>query len=149
MEKNGKAFESFLQVCTVVKDAKKAAETWEKVYGIGPWEIVHATEENCRGRKFHGVSIPDDEPHDAIVAMSELGNLYLEIIQPISGSSPYAEFLQEHGEGIHHLAIRQNDRFVPLMQERGNEEIFSVWIGDKFYAYYDTRKDLGFITETF
>lgn len=35
------------------------------------------------------------------------------------------------------------------MQERGNEEIFSVWIGDKFYAYYDTRKDLGFITETF
>ena len=52
MEKNEKAFESFLQVCTVVKDAKKAAETWEKVYGIGPWEIVHATEENCRGRKF-------------------------------------------------------------------------------------------------
>lgn len=35
------------------------------------------------------------------------------------------------------------------MQERGNEEIFSVWIEDKFYAYYDTRKDLGFITETF
>ena len=64
--------------------------------------------------------------------MSELGNLYLEIIQPISGSSPYAEFLQEHGEGIHHLAIRQNDRFVPLMQERGNEEIFSVWIGESF-----------------
>lgn len=31
MEKNEKAFESFLQVCTVVKDAKKAAETWEKV----------------------------------------------------------------------------------------------------------------------
>ena len=53
MEKNEKAFESFLQVCTVVKDAKKAAETWEKVYGIGPWEIVHATEENCRGRKLH------------------------------------------------------------------------------------------------
>ena len=52
MEKNEKAFESFLQVCTVVKDAKKAAETWEKVYGIGPWEIVHATEENCRGRKL-------------------------------------------------------------------------------------------------
>ena len=61
MEKNEKAFESFLQVCTVVKDAKKAAETWEKVYGIGPWEIVHATEENCRGRKFHGVSLPDGE----------------------------------------------------------------------------------------
>lgn len=92
MEKNEKAFESFLQVCTVVKDAKKAAETWEKVYGIGPWEIVHATEENCRGRKFHGVSIPDDEPHDAIVAMSELGNLYLEIIQPIQGAAPMLSF---------------------------------------------------------
>ena len=52
MEKNEKAFESFLQVCTVVKDAKKAAETWEKVYGIGPWEIVHATEENCRDVNF-------------------------------------------------------------------------------------------------
>ena len=52
MEKNEKAFESFLQVCTVVKDAKKAAETWEKVYGIGPWEIVHATEVNFMAFQF-------------------------------------------------------------------------------------------------
>ena len=52
MKKVEKAFESFLQVCTVVKDAKESRRNMGKVYGIGPWEIVHATEENCRGRNF-------------------------------------------------------------------------------------------------
>ena len=35
MEKNEKAFESFLQVCTVVKDAKKAAETRSEERRVG------------------------------------------------------------------------------------------------------------------
>jgi methylmalonyl-CoA/ethylmalonyl-CoA epimerase len=34
-----------------------------------------------------------------------LGNTELELIQPLAGESPYSEFLEQHGEGVHHLAF--------------------------------------------
>ncbi len=141
-------FEGILQVCVVVRDIQKAVRTWEDIYGIGPWEIVRLTEKNAVRRKIHGVET--DEPTESIVAMSQIGNTFLEIIQPVSLNSVYSEFLETFGEGIHHLAVKHTDDFISLMQERGIEELSSAWInGERFCAYYNTKEDLGFISEIF
>ena len=34
---------------------------------------------------------------------ADMGNVELEIIQPISGKSVWFDFLEKHGEGIHHI----------------------------------------------
>jgi methylmalonyl-CoA epimerase len=44
-----------------------------------------------------------------VVAMLAAGNGYLEIIQPVDESSPFATHIAERGEGLHHVALRSTD----------------------------------------
>ena len=43
------------------------------------------------------------------VAMLAAGRSYLEVIQPIEASSPFAAFIEERGEGLHHVALWSDD----------------------------------------
>ena len=47
------------------------------------------------------------------------------------------------------MAIVQDPSFFSLMEERGIKQLASATIGHTDCVYYDTRKDLGFIVETF
>jgi methylmalonyl-CoA/ethylmalonyl-CoA epimerase len=42
-------------------------------------------------------------------AVLQAGKSYLEIIQPIANTSPFAGHIEERGEGLHHLALRSTD----------------------------------------
>ena len=42
-------------------------------------------------------------------AMLAAGGAYLELIQPLEASSPFATFLEERGEGLHHVALWSDD----------------------------------------
>ena len=39
------------------------------------------------------------------IAFGALGGVLLELLEPLDDRSPHAEFLAEHGEGLHHLAF--------------------------------------------
>jgi methylmalonyl-CoA/ethylmalonyl-CoA epimerase len=43
------------------------------------------------------------------VAVLAAGQSYLEIIQPVSDSSPFAKHIEERGEGLHHAALWSTD----------------------------------------
>jgi methylmalonyl-CoA epimerase len=43
------------------------------------------------------------------VAMLPIGETHIELLEPMSQSSPVGKFLEKRGPGIHHLAIRVND----------------------------------------
>jgi methylmalonyl-CoA/ethylmalonyl-CoA epimerase len=45
----------------------------------------------------------------ARVAVLAAGGSYLEIIQPTTDDSPFARFIEERGEGLHHLALWSDD----------------------------------------
>ena len=138
--------DEILQVGIVVKDIDQSISIWENLYGISPWEIMHVNQETSRDIKVYGQPV---DGYDAILAMSKVGQMHIELIQPISDNSDYYFFLRDHGEGIHHLAIKHNQGFLNLIDERDIKELGSAVLGSTFCAYYDTRKDLGFITETF
>ncbi len=62
------------------------------------------------------------------------GNMMWEIVQPLTGPNLYDEFLDQHGEGIHHVAFACDDlawdERIKSFQERGFEMIQSgVWQG--------------------
>lgn len=52
-------------------------------------------------------------------------NIDLELIQPLDEKGVYAEFLKEHGQGIHHIALSFEDEndYINTVEERGNEKI--------------------------
>ncbi len=43
------------------------------------------------------------------LALAQLGPVMCELIEPVQGPSSYEEFLNEHGEGLHHLGYFVED----------------------------------------
>jgi catechol 2,3-dioxygenase-like lactoylglutathione lyase family enzyme len=78
-----------------------------------------------------------------------VGPIQIELIQPFGGPSTWQEFLDKHGEGVHHIAIESRDaggeaktlalQGMPLVQ-RGE------WVGGS-YTYSDTRPQLAVLLE--
>lgn len=64
----------------------------------------------------------EDAPaRGARVALLAAGASYVEIIQPTSPASPFAEHIAERGEGLHHLALRSDgiDADVTRLRQLG------------------------------
>ena len=105
MEKSGTEKLPFLkvdQVGVVVKDIGKTIEHLASL-GIGPFEPAHSTpiiEREVRGK-------PGD--YELKIRFAQLGQVELELIQPVKGECIHKEFLESKGEGIHHLGFFVDD----------------------------------------
>ena len=57
--------------------------------------------------------------HDGVEeALLEVAESFIQLLSPITGSSPVAAFLQRRGEGIHHAGYRVADCAVALERMR-------------------------------
>jgi methylmalonyl-CoA/ethylmalonyl-CoA epimerase len=54
----------------------------------------------------------------ARVAVLDAGGRYIELVQPATGSSPFAAFIEEHGEGLHHVALWSDDCLADVARLR-------------------------------
>ena len=83
---------------------------------------------------------------------SENGNVLWELIETLEGETEYSDFLESHGEGIHHLGFPTP---MPLEEELKKWNKLGVKAlkvgkdGDSGagWAYMDTVDDMGFIIE--
>jgi len=105
MEKNTAAespFSNVIQVGVVVRDMDKAIERLSSL-GIGPFEPKVLPPD--RQEWFR------DKPLNAELKLSStmMGEVELELIQPVEGESPHKEFLDSKGEGIQHIACVVDD----------------------------------------
>ena len=93
------------QIAFVVRDADAAARRWGALLGVDvPPAIVTDPLERAR-TQFRG------QPSEARakIAFVRLKNLTIELIEPIGGPSTWQEHLENHGEGVHHLAFDVKD----------------------------------------
>jgi len=108
-----------VQVGVVVEDMEKATARFAEL-GIGPFEPrkLPPGEEWYRGKPHHG---------DVKIAMTTLGGVQLELVQPVSGESVHKEFLDAKGEGIQHLmfTVDDFDNTVKALMEKGAVELLS------------------------
>ena len=135
MEKNTAVespFSKLIQVGVVVKDLDKAVERLSSL-GIGPFTptlLPPDAEQWFRGK-----------PVDAKVKISgaRLGEIVLELIQPVGRESPHQEFLDSKGEGIQHIAFAVDDldREVARLAKQGVSVLFSANLRDVRVAYLD------------
>jgi len=74
-----------------------------------------------------------------------------ELIEPVEGATAYKEFLEEHGEGLHHLSyfVEDLDAAIRYMEGRGYTLLQSGrgigTVADGGYAYFDTEGSLGIV----
>lgn len=133
------------QIGLVVKDIEHAVKVYADVFGMDVPNVIITGPEEEAHTKFRG------KPTNARakLAFFKMGGLSLELIEPIGEPSTWKEFLDQHGEGVHHIAfqIQGMDEVLMYLEGKG---IPAVQRGDYTggrYAYVDSASKLGVILE--
>jgi methylmalonyl-CoA/ethylmalonyl-CoA epimerase len=137
------------QAAILVPDLEKAVENYHHFFGIGPWHFYTYARPLVSHMTYHGK--PAD--YSMRIALSWFGPTRIELIEPGSGESIYADFVREHGYGPHHYGLVVDDMQAALKQAEAAG--FRVIMdgsgfgpdGDGHYAYLDTEEKLGIILE--
>lgn len=110
--------EGFIQINIVVADIEKAAEKWAQILGIEKPEIYVNHLEGNEHYTYRGEKVSCDLK----VANIDMGNFVLELHQPVGGPSSFQEFLDKHGNGVHHIGFEvgsDRDQVIEDLAEAG------------------------------
>ncbi len=124
------------QIAWVVTDIAATEQFLSACFGVRRWARmpdVHFGPETCTYR---------GEPADftAHIALSYLGEMQFELIQPVRGVSIYTEFLERTGPGLHHICTEPADfdAAVGAASERGIDIVQrGNMFGEMRFAYLD------------
>jgi len=131
------------QIAIVVRDIKKTAENYARLFGMEMPEIlISGLNENesifYRGNATNAI-------HK--LAFFKMGLIQLELIEPNNEQSTWRDFLDHKGEGVHHVAVFVENEKDALEFLAGKEinpiqrGIFEMGT----YNYMDTEEQLGVI----
>jgi len=136
-------------VCLAVRDVEKTAEALSDIFGIGPFRITLYDSPSTRAT-VHG----RPQSYRLKFGHAEAGNVQIELVQTLEGRSAIDDFIERHGEGIHHLAFECDppiDKELEKWEQAGIEalQIDRNLSDDPRYgwAYMDTKERFGCILE--
>ena len=141
-------FNEVLQVGLVVKDLEKSIEKYTAIMGIGPWKVYQLDKNSLKDVTVYG------KPGELTmkVGFANIGNVQIELIQPLEHGGIYADFLETHGEGLHHIACAVDD-YDEAVARLAKEDIDIIQGGvtadGMGFAYLDTIDAMGCITEIY
>src|SRR2546425_976719 len=93
------------QVAIVVRDINRAAKNYADIFGVDVPKIITTDPENIAHTKYCGAP----SQARAKLAFFQMGQVALELIEPIGEPSTWRDHLEQHGEGVHHVAFRTDD----------------------------------------
>ena len=130
------------QVGIVVKDVAKSVKFYSSVLGIGPWTI--------RDYKVEGATLRGKTTNFEVrVGFAQSGQVQIELVQPLAGETPHAEFLRQEGEGLHHLCFyveNLEDKLAQLSRQ-GIKPFFYYSGTEANFHYFDNIKMGGVMIE--
>jgi hypothetical protein len=139
------------QLGIVVQNAEETAKNYWEMLGVGPWILIDFKPPQLTDVTLHGISIHNEVNLHIKAAIAQLGDLQIELLQPVKGPSTYMEFLKTRGQGIHHLSFAQiedHDAMVSGFHKMGIETESSGLLGGAItFTYLASQKDLGTIFE--
>ena len=128
------------QVAIVVRDIERTTQAFAKLFGVDVPSANLTDPEAQAHTRYRGASTDAR----AKLAFFQLGQLSLELIEPVGGPSTWQEYLDTCGEGVHHLAfmVQGMDGVIAKLAEL---EMPAVQRGDYTggrYAYIDSVPQL-------
>jgi len=132
------------QIAIVVKDIDKVSEAWSKVFGLPkPTPII------ASGEDANAVYRGKPTNAQAKLAFFNLGQVALELIEPLGGDSVWQEVLDQKGEGVHHIAfnIKGTDEVTATLAGHGIPIIQQGEYTGGMYTYVDGEPVLKVVLE--
>ncbi len=129
------------QIGIVVKDIAKSAEFYQHTLGVA-FQVIDRPKETCQ---LHG----KETSFRIKTALGNAAGLQIELIQILEGRTAHVEFMEAHGEGIHHFGIYVEDleKEIEACAREGIDLISrGEFLGVK-WAYVDSTKVAGAIME--
>jgi catechol 2,3-dioxygenase-like lactoylglutathione lyase family enzyme len=129
------------QICIIVPDIEEATKNFYEKFNIGPWHFYTYGKPLVKRMTRKG----KPTEYKMKVALSYIGSMRIELIEPLEGDTVYKEFIEKHGYGIHHLGILTEDmqKSIKEAKEAGIEMTMDgAGFGpddDGHYAYLDTE----------
>lgn len=144
MGNSEKASWTLTQVGVVVKDVKRVTERLAFL-GIGPFEEMKLPpdrQELYRGKPALA---------DARILATRLGEVQLEIVEPIAKESPHREFLETKGEGIQHIMVTVDDidKEIKRLTDKGCTVLLDIRMSGGVHGAYIDLHAGGIIVEMF
>ena len=120
----------------VVRDIEKALTLYQGALGL------------------HLARIQERPDLAATIAFLPTGDSEIELVQPVTGDSDVAKFLEERGEGIHHICLEVDDieRALSDLRERGLQvidEIPRVGPEGERFAFIHPKSAHGVLVELY
>ncbi len=136
------------QICIIVSDVEKAARNTAKIFDFDLPDEVQVTNLYDQTKATY-----NGKPTDARakIICFNIGRIQFEFLQPLDPPSAWWDYLDQHGEGVHHIAF-----FVPktdIVAESFMDEGYKVTHQGLFtgqsgmYTYVNTDSDLGIVIE--
>jgi methylmalonyl-CoA/ethylmalonyl-CoA epimerase len=134
-----------IQVGIIVRDIETKARAWSEILGLPLPNIIITDLVDKTQAEYSGKSTTAR----AKLAFFHMGQLDVELIEPIDAPSTWKDQLDQHGDSLHHIAFEikgmqekisyLDSKGIPLVQ-RGE------YIGGR-YAYLDGIAQLGTVLE--
>jgi catechol 2,3-dioxygenase-like lactoylglutathione lyase family enzyme len=133
------------QIAIVVHDIEKAVETYSRVLGVDKPEIMITDEYEKAQTIYYG------KPSRARckLAFFHLGQIDLELMEPMGEPSVWKDVLNKRGQGVHHIAFHVPDTEAALkyLDSQGMPMIQQGHYTGGMYSYVDSESQLGVMLE--
>ena len=133
------------QVGIIVRDIEAKARAWAEVLGLPVPEIMITDAYERAQTEYNGK--PSNA--QAKLAFFHLGQVDLELIEPVGKPSTWQDQLDEHGDSLHHLAfeIKGMPEKVAYLEAKGLPLVQRGEYPGGRYAYINGNAQLGAILE--
>lgn len=137
------------QIGFIVKDINESKRKFAALLGVPEPGISDGGKYEITGTTYMGEPAPEANCHMAFFNVGP--NVQIELIQPNGVKSTWQDFLDEHGEGIHHIAfnVKGMDEKIKIGEAEGMKCVqrgkYNSGTGE--YAYLDATADFKCIIE--
>lgn len=139
-----------VQLGIVVDDVQRVADQYRKLLGIEDWNYVEFKSTDSWQGVFHDIPVTGMDFHIR-GALANYGNIQLELLEPVSGTSTHNDFLMQHGPGIHHISFGVIPDYSSILSAMQNQDIVVEMGGEIdggiWFTYLQTQASLGTIFE--
>jgi methylmalonyl-CoA/ethylmalonyl-CoA epimerase len=145
MTEQGLGTVTVTQVGIIVRDIEAKARAWAEVLGLPVPEIMLTDPYERAQTEYKG----NPSNARAKLAFFHLGQVDLELIEPLGKPSTWQDQLDTHGDSLHHIAfeIKGMPETVALLEAKGLPLVQRGEYPGGRYAYMDGNAQLGAILE--
>lgn len=129
------------QIAIVVHDIEEACKRWSQILGQPVPSVIVTQPGNEVNMTYRG----QPSNAQAKLAFFNLGQVQLELIEPVGEPSTWKEALDKNGESVHHIAFWTEDMqaSAEFLKQHGIPLVQRGDMGEGQYAYFDAQQQLG------